>query len=73
MPMLRKVFNKIGGMVLTAILAIFGAYFSTLLGIAIATIFVERNEMPDNALPFFTGAFFSFYLGGVWKKYTMSE
>lgn len=73
MPMLRKLFNVIGGMVATAILAVFGSYFSTLFAMAISSNIVARNEMPDNVFPFFIGGIFAFYLGMLWKKFLMSE
>lgn len=61
-------FNKLISVVLTTVLAIFGAYFSTLLGMAISSNIVEHNAMPDSALPYFVGAVVSFYLGTLWQK-----
>ena len=66
--MLHKLLSGIAGMILTVILAIFGAYFATLLGMAISSNIVEHKEMPDNALPFFAGGVVSFYLGILWQK-----
>lgn len=71
--MLRKLFKAIGGMVATAILAVFGSYFSTLLSVAIISGFISRNELVDNVFPYFIGGIFAFYLGMFWKKFLMSE
>jgi hypothetical protein len=49
--------------IVTLVLAIFAAYFSTLFGLAISTEIVPRHEMPKNVFPYFIGAVFSFYFG----------
>ena len=68
---MRWLLNKLPGMALTAILAIFGAYFATLFGFAAGSSFVSHNEIPDNAMPFFIGGIIAFYFGMFWKGYTL--